>query len=277
MFNNLIYDNIIISALEEDIGQGDITTNLIIPEDTHVKGSFVSKEAGIICGIDVIKSVFKKMDNSIVLTPLKKDGDKVLPGDIIAKISGPAKGILTGERVALNFLQRLSGIATKTSEYVKLIEGTGAKIVDTRKTTPGLRVLEKYAVRMGGGTNHRFNLSDGILIKDNHIKAAGSITNAVTIAKKNAPHTIKIEVETETLEQVKEALNAGADIIMLDNMNIETMKKAVGIINGSALIEASGNMDEKDLRLIADIGVNLISIGALTHTAKALDISLRFN
>jgi nicotinate-nucleotide pyrophosphorylase (carboxylating) len=276
MLDNMILDTIITKALQEDIGSGDITTNSTVPINTHIKGKFISKEQGIICGIEVVKKVFEIMNKDINLVIHKNDGDKVCFGDVIAEISGSARGILTGERVALNFLQRLSGIATRTSQFVNIISSTKAKIVDTRKTTPGLRILEKYAVTVGGGTNHRFNLSDGVLIKDNHIKAAGGITGAITAAKNNIPHTIKIEVETETLEQVKEALNAGADIIMLDNMDIETMKKAINMIDKSALVEASGNMDEKDLRLIAEIGVDLISIGALTHTVKSLDISLKF-
>ena len=276
MLDNMILDTIITKALQEDIGSGDITTNSTVPINTHIKGKFISKEQGIICGIEVVKKVFEIMNKDINLVIHKNDGDKVCFGDVIAEISGSARGILTGERVALNFLQRLSGIATRTSQFVNIISSTKAKIVDTRKTTPGLRILEKYAVTVGGGTNHRFNLSDGVLIKANHIKAAGGITGAITAAKNNIPHTIKIEVETETLEQVKEALNAGADIIMLDNMDIETMKKAINMIDKSALVEASGNMDEKDLRLIAEIGVDLISIGALTHTVKSLDISLKF-
>ncbi|MBZ4645497.1 MAG: NadC [Clostridia bacterium] len=276
MLNIGMVDEIISKALSEDIGTGDITTASTIPKDQKISGKFIAKEAGVICGLEVVKKVFEKIDGEIIMIPHVTDGERVNKGDLIAEIKGPAVGVLTGERVALNFLQRLSGISTKTAQLLEEVKGTKAKITDTRKTTPGLRVLEKYAVRVGGGVNHRFNLSDGILIKDNHIKAAGSITNAIAAARKNAPHTLKIEVEVESMEQIEEALEAGADIIMLDNMGTEEMKKAVARINGRALVEASGNMGEKDLREVADTGVDLISVGALTHTVKAMDISLRF-
>ncbi|MDK2811346.1 MAG: hypothetical protein PWR27_2055 [Petroclostridium sp.] len=276
MLNIGMVDEIISKALSEDIGTGDITTASTIPKDQKISGKFIAKEAGVICGLEVVKKVFEKIDREIIMIPHVTDGERVNKGDLIAEIKGPAVGVLTGERVALNFLQRLSGISTKTAQLLEEVKGTKAKITDTRKTTPGLRVLEKYAVRVGGGVNHRFNLSDGILIKDNHIKAAGSITNAIAAARKNAPHTLKIEVEVESMEQIEEALEAGADIIMLDNMGTEEMKKAVARINGRALVEASGNMGEKDLREVADTGVDLISVGALTHTVKAMDISLRF-
>ena len=205
-----------------------------------------------------------------------KEGDKAEKGQRIGEISGPARTVLTGERTALNLMQRASGIATATAEAVGRVSGTNAKICDTRKTMPGLRALDKYAVRIGGGTNHRFNLSDGILIKDNHIAAAGGITAAVSAARARAPHTLKIEVEVETFDQLREALNAKADIIMLDNMSVEDMRTAVGITAGRALLEASGNMGERDLRAVAETGVDLISVGALTHSVKALDISLKF-
>lgn len=275
MIDKTILKNIIKRALEEDIGTGDITTLSTVPADRVISGRFIAKEDGIICGVEVIKKVFELTDKSINTEILIDDGSFVKKGDIIAEVSGSARGILTGERVALNFLQRLSGIASKTNEIVKQIEGTNARITDTRKTTPGLRMLEKYAVKTGGGFNHRFNLSDGILIKDNHIKAAGSIIKAVNSAKA-ASHNAKIEVETENLEQVKEALDAGADIIMLDNMDIDTMKDAIEIINKKALVEASGNMLDKDIKDIAKTGVDLISVGGLTHTVKAMDISLKF-
>lgn len=271
-----IIDKIITMALEEDIGTGDITTLSTIKQDHKICGNLISKESGVVCGLDILSYVFTKVDKEVEVTPFIKDGEKVRKGDIIAKITGNAISVLTGERVALNFIQRLSGIATKTSQLVEMVKGTNAKITDTRKTTPGLRVLEKYAVKTGGGVNHRFNLSDGVLIKDNHIKASGSITNAVVVAKKNVPHTLKIEVEVESIFQIEEALKAGADIIMLDNMNIEMMKKSVERINGKALIEASGNMGERNLLEVANTGVDLISIGALTHTVKSMDISLRF-
>jgi len=269
-------DDFIRRALEEDIGTGDITTISCIPENAVSKGAFKAKEAGVICGMDILIRVFALLDPSVVVTPLVTDGTFVEKGKVIAEISGNSRSILSGERVALNLIQRLSGIATRTYEAAKQVAGTKAVIVDTRKTTPGLRVLEKYAVRTGGGQNHRFNLADGVLIKDNHIRAAGSISKAVEAVRKRAPHTLKIEVEVETMEQVDEALAAGADIIMLDNMSLEEMRAAVKRINGRALVEASGNMGERNLREVAETGVDLISIGALTHTVKALDISLKF-
>ncbi len=277
MLNVKVIEDMVSMALVEDIGTGDITTLSTIKDTQVISGKFIAKEEGIICGLEVLSKVFEKVDSSIKVIFSVKDGERVYKDDIIAKIDGPAKGVLIGERVALNFIQHLSGISTSTAQLVEKVKGAKAKITDTRKTTPGLRVLEKYAVRVGGGVNHRFNLSDGVLIKDNHIKSAGNITNAINSAKKNAPHTLKIEVEVESLEQIDEALNAGADIIMLDNMNNEMMKKAVEKIAGRALVEASGNMGEKDLREVADTGVDLISVGALTHTVKAMDISLKFD
>ncbi len=273
---NTYIDQIIALALAEDMGTGDITTNSIVPAGTKVNGSFKAKEEGVICGIEVVKQVFDTLDKSINFTPFCRDGDKVSKGTIIAEISGMAASILTGERVALNFLQRLSGIATRTAKLAGQLSETSTKVVDTRKTTPGMRVLEKYAVKTGGGQNHRMNLSDGILIKDNHIKAAGSISRAIEAARKNAPRTLKIEVEVENLDQVNEALDAGADIIMLDNMDLNTMAKATTIIDGRALTEASGNMEQKDLLEVARTGVDMISMGALTHSIKAMDISLKF-
>ena len=269
-------DKIILNALDEDVGTGDITTESTIPEDRVAHGLYKAKESGVLCGVGVAKRVFELIDPSIEFKAFKKDGDLIEKGEIIAEVHGKATGVLTGERVGLNLMQRMSGIATRTAEAVKQVEGTNAKICDTRKTTPGLRVIEKYAVKVGGGTNHRFNLADGILIKDNHIVAAGSITAAVRAARANAPHTLKIEVEVETFDELDEALAAGADIIMLDNMSCEDMKKAVGIVNGRALTEASGNMGDRDLKEVASCGVDLISIGALTHSVRALDISLKF-
>jgi nicotinate-nucleotide pyrophosphorylase (carboxylating) len=263
-------------ALAEDIGTGDITTRSIVPAGRQIKGHFIAKEDGVICGMGLMQYIFAYIDQSVQLNEQKNDGDHVKKGEVIAYIEGPAQAILTGERVALNFLQHLSGIATQTAFYVNSVKGTGLHITDTRKTTPGMRVLEKYAVRMGGGYNHRMNLSDGVLIKDNHIKAAGGIIPAIIAARENAPMTLKIEVETESLEQVREALEAGADIIMLDNMDYATMKAAVDIIKGRALTEASGNMDQKNLLEVAATGVDMVSIGALTHSVKAMDISLRF-
>lgn len=274
--NDIMLDKLIMNALSEDVGTGDITTESTIPETARAHGLYKAKESGVLCGIGVAARVFELIDRDIEFTPLKRDGDRIEKGEIIAEVRGKATNVLTGERVGLNLMQRMSGIATRTAEAVAQVEGTGAKICDTRKTTPGLRVVEKYAVKVGGGTNHRFNLADGILIKDNHIVAAGSITNAVKAARANAPHTLKIEVEVETFDELNEALDAGADIIMLDNMSCEDMKKAVGIVNGRAITEASGNMGDRNLREVADCGVDLISIGALTHSVRSLDISLKF-
>ena len=274
--NMNMLDSILKNALEEDMGTGDITTLSTIAPNACACGRYIAKESGIICGLDIAKRVFDLLGAAVEFVKHKNDGDYVQKGEIIAEVTGNAIAVLTGERTGLNIMQRLSGVATATNKAVKTVEGTSAKICDTRKTTPGLRVLEKYAVRCGGGTNHRFNLADGVLIKDNHIVAAGSITNAVKAAKLNVPHTLKIEVEVETFEQLNEALDAGADIIMLDNMSVEDMKRAVSVIDGRALVEASGNMGERDLLEVAQTGVDLISIGALTHSVKALDISLKF-
>ena len=276
LFNNPQVEQIITLALNEDIGTGDITTLSTIPADKTATGRFVAKEDMIICGIDLAAHIFGRVDPSIELKANFKDGDAVKKGDVIAVVSGNAQNVLTGERTALNFMQHLTGIATRTHASVAEVAGTNAKITDTRKTTPGLRVLEKYAVRVGGGTNHRFNLADGVLIKDNHIAVSGGIKNAVKNARAVIPHTLKIEVEVETKEQLAEALDAGADIIMLDNMSNDLMRECVGIVAGRALVEASGNMGEKSLREVAETGVDIISIGALTHTVKAADISLKF-
>lgn len=269
-------DETIRQALAEDIGTGDITTLSTIDLDRTAHGKYIAKEDGVLCGLDIVERVFHRVDPAIMLTVYKGEGDRFHKGDILAEVEGNAAQVLTGERVGLNLLQHLSGVATQTARAVEAVSGTGVKIADTRKTTPGLRVLEKYAVKVGGGTNHRFNLSDGVLIKDNHIIAAGSIANAVSAAREQIPHTLKIEVEVETLEQLDEALAAKADIIMLDNMPLEVMREAVHRTNGRAILEASGNMGEKNLREVADTGVDLISIGALTHSVRALDISLKF-
>lgn len=276
MLSKYNLDEVIKRALEEDIGNGDITTIATIDADRQAEAFFLAKEEGVICGLPVLERVFELLDTSVGVRRRLQEGDLAAKGDVIAEISGPAQSILSGERVALNLLQRLSGIATRTRAAVREVAGTGVAIVDTRKTTPGLRYLEKYAVRVGGGTNHRFNLSDGVMIKDNHISAAGGIAQAVERARKLAPHTLKIEVETESFPQIEEALQSGADIIMLDNMSVEDMRKAISLIGGRALVEASGNMGDRDLREIAQTGVDLISIGALTHTIRAMDISLRF-
>ncbi len=273
---DLALDDFIRRTLEEDLGNGDITTIATIPAETEARGKIIAKEDGVICGLAVAARVFALLDPTIVMDCAVSEGSEVKKGDLIAVVSGNARTLLSAERTALNLMQRLSGIATRTRTAVRAVEGTKTKIVDTRKTTPLMRNLEKYAVRVGGGTNHRTGLSDGVLIKDNHIVAAGGITAAVTRARTIAPHTLKIEVEIENFEQLAEALNAGADIIMLDNMSNEDMKKAVAIVNGKALTEASGNMGEKDLRAVAECGVDLISIGSLTHSVKALDISMKF-
>jgi len=269
-------DDFLLAALREDIGAGDVTTNSCVPADVVSEGFFKAKEPGVICGLGVAARLFELLDDSINISQLVSDGDFVTAGLIIARISGPSRAILTGERTALNLLQHMSGVATRASEAVKAVSGTKTKIVDTRKTTPGMRMLDKYAVRCGGASNHRFNLSDGVLIKDNHIMAAGGITEAISLARRMCPHMLKIEVEAETLDQVEEALNAGADIIMLDNMSQDDMAAAVKVIAGRALTEASGNMGERDLSVIALTGVDFISIGALTHSVKAMDISLKF-
>lgn len=276
LFNNPQVDSIIELALNEDIGTGDITTLSTIPADKIANGRFIAKEDMVICGIDLADYIFAKVDKTIEFKANFRDGDKVSKGEVIATVSGNAQNVLTGERTALNFMQRLTGIASRTAAAVAEVEGTNAKVTDTRKTTPGMRVLEKYAVRMGGGTNHRFNLADGVLIKDNHIAVSGGIKNAVKNARNTIPHTLKIEVEVETKEQLSQALEAGADIIMLDNMSNEMMAECVKIVDGRALVEASGNMGEKSLRDVAATGVDIISIGALTHTVRAADISLKF-
>lgn len=273
---DLYLEKLIDDALKEDVGTGDITTLSTIPKDAHITGRYIAKEDGVLCGMDVAKAVFARLDDAVVLEKKKEDGDAFQKGDVLATVSGPARSILTGERVSLNLMQHLSGIASRTAQAVAQVQGTQAHIADTRKTTPGLRVLEKYAVTCGGGSNHRFNLADGVLIKDNHIAAAGGITPAVAMARQKIPHTLKIEVEVETFAQLEEALSAGADIIMLDNMSNEDMKKAVEIVAGRALTEASGNMGDKDLKEVAATGVDIISIGALTHSVRAADISLKF-
>ncbi|MDP2892417.1 MAG: carboxylating nicotinate-nucleotide diphosphorylase, partial [Bacillota bacterium] len=249
-------DKIVRIALAEDIGRGDITTLSTVSIDKHASGCFISKEDGIICGLPVVKRVFEMMDRAISLECHVDDGDAVEKGAVIAEVSGPARAVLTGERVALNFLQHMSGIATRTREAVEAVKGTKAIITDTRKTTPGLRALEKYAVKTGGGSNHRFSLCDGVLIKNNHIRAAGSITDAVKAARRRAPRSMKIEVEVEDFTQLEEALSCGADIIMLDNMGLPEMAKAVKRVGGRALVEASGNMGDKDLAAVARTGVD---------------------
>ena len=266
--------NIIYSALEEDIGQGDVTTNLLIPEDRKSKAHCIAKENFVLAGLPFVREVFRILDPSILIKTLYNDGSKVKKGNIIAEISGKTCVILKGERVSLNILQRLSGIATLTNRYVEKTRGLKAKIVDTRKTTPCHRFMEKYAVKVGGGYNHRFGLFDGILIKDNHIKTLGNIKKAVREAKKGH-HLFKIEVEVKNLKELKEAIESGADIIMLDNMSVRDMKEAVKIAKGRVMLEASGNISLENVREVAETGVDLISVGALTHSAPAVDISLK--
>ena len=271
---NILIDKIVEQALLEDIGTGDITTEFILPSDLKAKGIIKTSEEGVVAGLDIACLIFKKLDSEIVFQEKIKDGTKVARGKVLAEISGSARTILKGERVALNFLQRMSGIATITSKFCQEVKDFPVRIVDTRKTTPGLRVLEKYAVLMGGGYNHRFGLYDAVLIKDNHIAVAGGIKSAVNSVRKQISHMIKIEIEVENLSQLQEALEMKVDIVMLDNMDLETMKEAVKIVKGEALIEASGGITLKKVREIAQTGVDLISVGALTHSVKSLDIGM---
>lgn len=267
-------------ALEEDVGRGDITSDLLIPADTVSRALLRSRTDGVVAGLDVAAAVFAAVDARLDFSALISDGSAVAPGEEIGIVSGPARSVLRGERVALNFLQRLSGIATLTSRYVKAVRGTKARVVDTRKTTPGLRSLEKYAVRAGGGFNHRRDLSDTMMIKDNHltvIEALGlSVSGAIRQARQALPHTSKIEIEVDRFDQISEALEAGADIILLDNMSAEDLIKAVSLINGRAITEASGGVTLATISEIAKTGVDVISVGALTHSAPALDIGLDF-
>lgn len=274
--NFLMVDKLIKEALVEDIGYGDVTTDNLIPEDQISQGRFISKESGVAAGIAVAERVFEILDDSIVFAAKMKDGGRVEKGSVISEIKGSSRSILKGERVALNIMQRMSGIATKTRRMMELVKDYDVKIVDTRKTLPGFRMLDKYSVKVGGGYNHRMNLSDYVMIKDNHIKAVGSIKKAVAKIKNSLPFTVKIEVEVENLQQLQEAADTEADVIMLDNMDVDEMKKAVKFIDGRFVLEASGNVTEENVRNIAAAGVDIISIGALTHSVKALDISLRF-
>jgi nicotinate-nucleotide pyrophosphorylase (carboxylating) len=274
-------EQLIDQALAEDLGQGDVTTEALIPKAQQGRASIVAKARGILAGVEVAKQVFLKADPELKLAILIEDGAEVKPGDIVTKIEGRVASILKAERIALNFLQRLSGIASETGHYVQAVKGLPVQITDTRKTTPGLRTLEKYAVRVGGGKNHRMHLGDGILIKDNHLAALChqglSIKEIVTKARQKASPKLKIEIEVKSPQEAIEAAEAGADIIMLDNMNLEDMRQAVKLINGRALIEASGGITLDRVRAVAETGVDLISIGALTHSAKALDISLELD
>lgn len=270
-------DDLIKRAIIEDINYIDVTTDYLVDENDTAAAKFVSKDEGVLAGLDIALRVFTLLDDTTTFEVFKHDGDTVQKGDILARISGKTRTLLKGERTALNLLQHMSGIATMTNRCVKLVAGTNASITDTRKTLPGLRALEKYAVVCGGGRNHRFNLSDGAMLKDNHIDAYGSLTGAVKALRKKIGHMVKIEVETRTLEELDEALKAGADVIMLDNMDYDTMKEAVRRTNGRALLEASGNVTPENIRKVAECGVDIISLGALTHSVKCFDISMRID
>jgi len=274
LLSNFYVEEHVKSALMEDIGFGDVTTESIIGENEIFEALLVSRSEGIVCGLEVFKTVFRVLSDKVTVNLQFKDGDKIKKGDILAKINGPGKYLLLGERVALNYIQRMSGIATETNKYKSAIGNLPCKIVDTRKTTPGFRAFEKYSVKAGGGALHRFNLSDCAMIKDNHIKVAGSVTNAVNKVKENISHAHKIELECDTIEQVKEALPLGVDIIMLDNMDLDTMKEAVKLINHRAIVEASGNVRLDTVRAIAECGVDIISSSAIVAKAPTLDIAL---
>ena len=268
-------DQLIRMALQEDITSEDVSTNAVMPTATKGTVDLIAKEDGVVAGLEIYARVFTILDEKTEIDLHCKDGDEVKKGELMATVTGDIRVLLSGERVALNYLQRMSGIATYTRQVVKLLEGSNVTLLDTRKTTPNCRVFEKYAVRVGGGHNHRYNLSDGVLLKDNHIGAAGSVAKAVKMAKAYAPFVRKIEIEVETLDQVKEAVEAGADIIMLDNMTPEVMKQAVELIDGRAQTECSGNITKENIQKIREIGVDFVSCGALTHSAPILDISMK--
>lgn len=268
-------DHLIMEALKEDISSEDVTTNSVMKEAAEGEVELICKQDGIIAGLEVFRRVFTLLDEKMSVTFFCKDGDKVKKGERMGLLRGDIRVLLSGERVALNYLQRMSGIATYTHAVAKLLEGSKTKLLDTRKTTPNMRIFEKYAVRVGGGYNHRYNLSDGVLLKDNHIGAAGSVTKAVKMAKAYAPFVRKIEVETENLDMVREAVEAGADIIMLDNMSPEEMRQAIELIGGRAETECSGNVTKENIERLTSLGVDYISSGALTHSAPILDISLK--
>lgn len=271
----LVMDDYILHTLKEDITSEDVSTNAVMPQPKAGSAQLICKDTGVLCGLDVFKRTFELLDETVQVQFFVEEGDEVTPGQLLAELRGDIRALLSGERTALNYLQRMSGIATLTRRCVQALAGTNTVLLDTRKTTPNMRPFEKYAVKVGGAMNHRYNLSDGVLLKDNHIGAAGSIQKAVEAARAYAPFVRKIEVETETLDQVQQALDAGADIIMLDNMDNETMQKAVQMIGTRAETECSGNVTLQRLKEIAAIGVNYVSSGALTHSAPILDISLK--
>ena len=269
--------HLIQAAIEEDLGRGDVTTEATIAEHVVSSARLITKEEIVLAGMDVFIEVYAVVDNAVHITPARQDSERLAAGTVIAELAGPARSLLAAERVALNFLQRLSGIATLTRRYVDAVRGYGVDIVDTRKTTPGWRLLEKYAVRVGGGKNHRHDLGDGVLIKDNHVVAAGGIKQAVARARQHSHHLLKIEVEVETLDQVEEALQAGAEVIMLDNMPVTMLAEGVKMIGGRALVEASGGISLESVVDVARTGVDLISVGRLTHSAPAADIHVEFD
>ncbi|MBQ8767972.1 MAG: carboxylating nicotinate-nucleotide diphosphorylase [Clostridia bacterium] len=273
--NHFYVDNLIKEAISEDINYIDVSADYLIPEEQRNDSYFVAKADGVLCGLDIAMRVFTLLDDTFTYTVHKNDGDEVKSGDLIVEFNGKTACLLKGERTALNIIQHMSGIATATNKAVKLCEGTNASVTDTRKTLPGLRALQKYAVVCGGGKNHRYNLSDGAMLKDNHIDAGGGITNAVKILRSKLGHMVKIEVETRNFDEVKEAVEAGADIIMLDNMNNEQMTECVKFIDGRAKTEASGNITLDNIASVAKTGVDIISLGALTHSVKAFDISMK--
>lgn len=275
ILNQFYVDNLIKTALLEDINYVDITTDYLIPEDQENEANFLAKADGVLCGIEVALRVFTLIQPDFQYEVFIHDGEEVKKGDIIAKIKGKTRTILKGERTALNLLQHMSGISSMTNRIVKIVEGTNASIADTRKTLPGMRSLQKYAVTVGGGKNHRFNLSDAAMLKDNHVDAGGGITNAVTKLRTKLGHMAKVELEVRTLDELREALSVDVDVIMLDNMDNDTMREAVKIADGKALLEASGGITEETIRGVAETGVDIISIGALTHSVKAFDISLK--
>lgn len=275
MLNKFYIDSLIKTAIEEDINYIDVSADLLIPAEQRNDSYFVAKDDGILCGLDCAMRVFTLLDDTFTFTAHKKDGDKIKKGDVIVEFNGKTRELLKGERTALNIIQHMSGIATATNRAVELCKGTKASVADTRKTLPGLRALQKYAVHCGGGKNHRFNLSDGAMLKDNHIDACGGIIPAVKILRSKLGHMVKIEVETRDFDEVRQAVKAGADVIMLDNMNCEQMAEAVKIIGGKATSEASGNITLENIAEVAKTGVDIISLGALTHSVKAFDISMK--